>query len=109
MDLALNHIELLVEHNPTLINYFRGHSRVKPKVVVSSVLPECTLPEDSVTAGELVTRVNGKEISSLHDLQAALDESIHKSEASKAPVSIESLRCPLPPSPHRSSSLSVGL
>jgi len=80
MDLALNHLELLVEHNPTLINFFRGKHRTEPKVVVSAVLPECALPEDSVTAGELVTRVNGVDIHSLDDLQAALDASLSKAE-----------------------------
>jgi len=76
MDLALNHIELLVESNPTLINYFRGKHRVEPRVVVSGVLPECTLPEDSVTAGELVTNVNGQPVHTLTDLQSALDAAL---------------------------------
>jgi len=78
MQLAINHIENLIETNPTLINYFRGKHRLKPRVVVSGVLPECTLPEDSVSAGELVTKVNGHDIALLSDLQRVLDETIHK-------------------------------
>jgi len=84
MDLAVNHIELLVEHNPSLINFFRGRHRVNPHVVVSAVLPECALPEDSVTAGELVTSVNGKPITTLADLQTALDGALAKAENAKS-------------------------
>jgi len=76
MDLALNHIELLVETNPTLINYFRGKYRVQPRVVVSAVLPESTLPADSVQAGELVTRANGREVGTLSELQAVIDKTL---------------------------------
>jgi len=85
MDLALNHLELLVETNPTLINFFRGKHRTQPKVVVSGVLPECTLPEDSVNPGELVSRVNGKDIHTLADLQSALDSGLAAAAAAKSP------------------------
>jgi len=81
MQLALNHIENLIETNPTLINYFRGKHRVKPRVVVSGVLPECTLPEDSVSPGELVTKVNGQKVALLSDLQHILDQSLHTKPA----------------------------
>jgi hypothetical protein len=43
------------------------------QLVVSRVLPECSLPEDTVQAGELISKVNGQEVGTLSQLRAAID------------------------------------
>jgi len=73
MDLTINHLDFLLESNPSLVNYFKGQNRLQSRVVISGVLPESSIPENSLIHGDLVKTLNGKPISSLIDLQQQLD------------------------------------
>jgi len=68
MDLSLNHLDFLLESNPSLVDFYKGDRRTEPKVVISSILPESSVPDGSLNAGDIIATVNNEPVSTLADV-----------------------------------------
>jgi hypothetical protein len=72
MDLTLNHLDFLLESSPILVAFYKGPNRLSSKVVISSILPESSIPEGALGDGDILDKVNGEHVNSLLELQNAM-------------------------------------
>jgi len=68
MDLSLNHLDFLLESNPSLVDFYKGDRRTAPKVVISTILPESSVPDGSLNAGDIIATVDGEKVNTLADV-----------------------------------------
>lgn len=77
MELADNHINLLSETVPFIINYTKAENKVDPVLVIAHILPGSQAQiVRSLIPGNLVREVNGIQVGTLQELRAALSHSI---------------------------------
>jgi len=72
MDLTLNHLDFLLESSPILVSFYKGPNRLNSKVVISSILPESSIPDGALGDGDILDKVNGQQVNSLYELQKAM-------------------------------------
>ncbi len=80
MQLTLNHVNALVEHNPLFYKYAKIENQDKSKLLISSVLPDSQAYRcRSIDTGNIITEVNGMSVATLRQLR----EAVLKSNGSK--------------------------
>ncbi|MCK4265005.1 trypsin-like peptidase domain-containing protein [Candidatus Babeliales bacterium] len=73
MQLTLNHVNALVEHNPLFYKYAKIENQDKPKLVITSVLPGSQAHRcRSIEVGNVIKEVNGEPVSTLDEFRAAI-------------------------------------
>ncbi|MFH0898549.1 MAG: trypsin-like peptidase domain-containing protein, partial [bacterium] len=77
MQLSLNHINIFEEINKTIFKYTRLENQLVPRLLISHVLPNSqTQQARIVTAGDIVTHVNGQVVTTLDELRNAVKRDI---------------------------------
>ena len=77
MQLTDNHIAILQEDMPWLMLYEQIDNKTKPVLVISHVLPSSQADNrESLSAGQILTQINGQEIATLEELRKALGRSV---------------------------------
>jgi len=80
MELDNNHIDLLGEINPFLINYVKIEHRIHPQLIVTHIVPGSLVHQiHSFGAGSLLQKINGIAVGTLEELRNALKQSIKTS------------------------------
>lgn len=77
MQLTEDHIELLLEQAPYLLEYTKLEKRTDPVLVLSHLLPGSVAQlSRSLAPGAIIAELNGHKVSSLESFRSALSESI---------------------------------
>lgn len=77
MELADNHLELLSELNPFIINYEKPENKVDPILVVTHIMPGSYAHQvRSINPGDLIYKVNGKAVGTLVEFRKLLKKSM---------------------------------
>jgi serine protease Do len=77
MQLADNHINEFVNELPELSEYLKMENRLNPVLIVTHVIPgSYAFQTSSIHPGNIIDEINGKKVSTLPDLRAALPESV---------------------------------
>lgn len=70
MQLTENHIHLLSEYAPWLINYFNLEYKSSPALVISHVVPGSqAYLRENLTAGQIIDQINGVQVVTLRELR----------------------------------------
>lgn len=77
MDLALNHVQLLLQHNAHLVKYVELEDQFKPAVLITHVLPDSEASKTRVLGDSMVLKeVNGKKVTTLEEFRNSIAESL---------------------------------
>lgn len=77
MELARNHLPMLLERSPSLIRYGHPKNLYKPAVVVTHVIPDsCAQRARVIHPGRRLKELNGVKIHDLDDVRIALQKSV---------------------------------
>ncbi len=77
MELASNHLPLLLERVPSLISYGHPKNHYKPAIVVTHVIPDsCAQRARVIYPGRRLKELNGVKIHDLDDVRIALQKSV---------------------------------
>ncbi len=75
MELALNHVPLLIKRNSLLSRYIELENQTTGQIILSHTLPDSEATRSRIlTAGTLINKVNGIEVKTLDELRAAIKE-----------------------------------
>ncbi len=73
MELALNHIPLLIKQNPRLGNYMEFEKQTEPALIISHILPDSEAAKARVlVSGDLLKKVNGTSVKTLEEFRGAV-------------------------------------
>ena len=76
MQLTDDHIQLLAEQAPYLIQYTKPENRIEPVLVISHILPGSLAQlARSLKPGDIISELHGEKITTLDSLRAALKKS----------------------------------
>lgn len=79
MELALNHIPLLVKSNPRLDRFFDFESQMKPVLIITHVLNDSEAMRSRILYhGAIIAEVNGTPVSTLEELRKVLKKGVNK-------------------------------
>lgn len=77
MQLANNHIDILVESNPFIINYDKPENRLNPVLVITHILPGSYAHQlRCLGVGQVISKVNGKVVTTLKEFRAIIKQSL---------------------------------
>lgn len=77
MQLTDNHLELLLDVAPWLVDYALIENKVDPVIIISRILPGSQGDtRQSLTEGQVVRMVNNQSVSTLQQVRTALEESL---------------------------------
>ena len=77
MDLALNHVQLLLQHNAHLVKYVELEDQFKPAVLITHVLPDSEASKTRVLGDSMVLKeINGKKVTTLEEFRNNITESL---------------------------------
>lgn len=73
MNLALNHVDALVEHEPSFVKYHRVDYQLAPKLILTTVLPNSQADKSqALSLGDIIAEVNGAKVYSLESFRKAV-------------------------------------
>ena len=76
MQLALNHLPLLLQNAPELAHYMEFKNQMEPALIVSHVLPDSfALRSRTLVRGAILKNVNGETVKTLDDFRKAIKKS----------------------------------
>lgn len=76
MQLCDNHLELLSELNPYIINYSRPENKLKPVLVITNILPGSYAYQlRCLSIGEVIEKVNGRPVGTLDEFRHLMADS----------------------------------
>ena len=77
MDLALNHVHLLLQRNAHLVKYAELEDQLKPAIIITHVLPDSEASKTRVLIDSMILReVNGKPTTSLEEFRKNVVDSL---------------------------------
>lgn len=77
MQLSLNHVQMLVNNVPELVQYMEFKNQVEPVLIVTHVLPDSEAARSrSIGTGILIGEVNGKSVKTLAEFREAVRKSL---------------------------------
>lgn len=77
MELAENHIELLIDDVPSLIKYRKSENQVEPKLLITYIFPGSEIARlDVLIPGDILSQVNGIKVNTLSELREAIKKSL---------------------------------
>ncbi len=77
MELAIDHLPLLVQMSPELTRYAELQNQLEGSMVLTHILPASTAARARTLApGSIITEVNGEEVKNLEDVRKALKKSL---------------------------------
>ena len=69
MELSLNHVRDMSVKKPSLARFQDTEYMTRSRLVVSSLLGQCMLPEGLIHQGDLLTLLNGQPVATLEDFR----------------------------------------
>lgn len=77
MQLAENHLPILLDYAPDLIKYMEAQEKEFPKLVITHVIPgSLSYQLRSILPGDIIKEVNGVKVTVIDELRAALEKSV---------------------------------
>ena len=77
MELALNHLPILLQNNAQLVKYAELENQMKPALIITHVLPDSEASKTRSLHGAMIIKeINGKEVRTLEDFRKQVAESL---------------------------------
>jgi len=77
MELAMNHIEELIQDYPELVRFYQPENRVEPALIITNIVPGSYAHQvGSLEPGNIVFAVNDMPVKTLDDWNKALEKSV---------------------------------
>jgi len=77
MELAINHIEVLLKDYPELIRFYQPENRVEPALIITNIVPGSYASQvGSLQPGDIIYKMNDIPVKTLDDWSKALEKSL---------------------------------
>jgi hypothetical protein len=75
MELTSNHLAKLGTDNTGLLKYDDDSARMESKLLITAILEQSKIPQWSIQAGDIITKLNGNEVKTLADFREHFEPS----------------------------------